>query len=93
MDERERYTGNVVLSLPSLPDTLDTGQECQIRGGTTLTSCVLAGSSRSKPFSSPVARVCPRAGADEDLAAIYRYLNSVDPVANDVGPMVERIGG
>jgi mono/diheme cytochrome c family protein len=29
--------------------------------------------------------------SDEDLRAIYRYLNSLDPVANDVGPTVERI--
>ena len=31
--------------------------------------------------------------SDEDLRAIYRYLNSLDPVANDVGPTVERVGG
>ena len=31
--------------------------------------------------------------SDEDLLALYRYLNSLDPVANDIGPMVERIGG
>jgi len=31
--------------------------------------------------------------SDEDLGAIYRYLNSLDPVANDVGPTVERVGG
>ena len=31
--------------------------------------------------------------SDEDLRAIYRYLNSLDPVANDeVGPTVERVG-
>jgi mono/diheme cytochrome c family protein len=31
--------------------------------------------------------------SDEDLRAIYRYLNSLDPVANDVGPTVERVSG
>lgn len=31
--------------------------------------------------------------SDEDLGAIYRYLNSLDPVVNDVGPTVERVGG
>jgi len=31
--------------------------------------------------------------SDEDLRALYRFLNSLDPVANDVGPMVERISG
>lgn len=29
--------------------------------------------------------------SDEDLRALYRYLNTLDPVANDVGPTVERI--
>ena len=31
--------------------------------------------------------------SDEDLRALYRYLNSLAPVANDVGPTVERISG
>jgi mono/diheme cytochrome c family protein len=31
--------------------------------------------------------------SDEDLRAIYRYLNSLAPVSNDVGPTVERAGG
>jgi hypothetical protein len=30
--------------------------------------------------------------SDEDLRAIHRYLNSLEPVANDVGPTVERAG-
>ena len=30
--------------------------------------------------------------SDEDLRAIYRYLNSLDPVANEIGPLVERVG-
>lgn len=28
---------------------------------------------------------------DADLRALYRYLNSLEPVANDVGPTVERV--
>jgi hypothetical protein len=28
--------------------------------------------------------------SDEDLRAIYRYLNTLDPVASDVGPTVQR---
>jgi len=31
--------------------------------------------------------------SDEDLLAIHRYLNSLAPVANDVGPTVVRAGG
>ena len=29
--------------------------------------------------------------SDEDLRAIYRYLNTLAPVANDVGPTVQRV--
>jgi hypothetical protein len=31
--------------------------------------------------------------SDEDLRAIYRYLNSLAPVSSDVGLTVERAGG
>ena len=30
--------------------------------------------------------------SEEDLRALYIFLNSLDPVANDVGPIVERLG-
>ena len=31
--------------------------------------------------------------SEEDLRAIYIFLNSLDPVENDVGPIMERSGG
>jgi hypothetical protein len=30
---------------------------------------------------------------DEDLRAIYRYLRTLNPVENDVGPIVEKVAG
>ena len=31
--------------------------------------------------------------SDTDLRALYRYLKTLQPVANDIGPIVERVGG
>ena len=31
--------------------------------------------------------------SDDDLRAIYIFLNSLDAVANDVGPIVQRLDG
>jgi hypothetical protein len=30
--------------------------------------------------------------SDQDLRAIYMYLHTLKPVANDVGPVAERVG-